>query len=619
MTIVASPPVATARPSLLAPVLFPALLVAALSFLGAHRVLLDAGLGDPDALVRLAQVRDLLAGAPWFDTTQPRLGAPDGVALHWSRLVDAPVAALLLLFGAFLPPSIAEVLAVSAWPAILFAGWLAGVVAVTTRLAGREAAWVAALLALCAGHVRSLFTPGMIDHHNVQLVLAFVWLACLVRLDRGLGYGAGAALAAALMLAVGMETILVLAVGGLGVALALVTAPDRFRAGVFGFGAGVALLVPLSWLLLAPQAPRPTPICDVLSAPYALSAAIGGLGLALAALSRATTLRLGFVALAAAGAVAALALVAPRCLAGPYSEVPADIVQRWLVFVDEARGLSTVASEDPWRALAITGAPLVGFALAVLGVVHARREDRFAFLMVAATILSTLIVLVLQIRGLAFAAAFAVPAAAWAVQRARERLRVAPGPSAAGLLILAAALPQGLFYESLARSARAAGLAPVVEVTAGVTQDDERAAYAACLARPTHAGLAALPPGRVLASWNLGPPILAHTRHAVLAGPYHRDTAGLRDALDVFTGTPEEARDLMRRRGLDLVVVCRGDAVTGMAARDAPYGFGADLLVDRAPAWLERVPGPGPLMVTRPPPRGGPRPRRPRPDCPRSP
>jgi hypothetical protein len=145
----------------------------------------------------------------------------------------------------------------------------------------------------------------------------------------------------------------------------------------------------------------------------------------------------------------------------------------------------------------------------------------------------------------------------------------------------------------------AVGLASEVEVATGVTQADERTAYAACLARPSYDALTAMPPARVLASWNLGPPILAHTAHAALAGPYHRDTAGLRDALDVFTGSAEEAHDIALRRGLELVVLCRGDAVTGMAARDAPDGFAADLMAGRTPTWLERIPGPGPLSIWR--------------------
>src|SRR5689334_9194986 len=49
-------------------------------------------LGDTDDAVRLVTVRELIAGAPWFDTTLPRIGAPAPLVSHWSRLIDLPLA-----------------------------------------------------------------------------------------------------------------------------------------------------------------------------------------------------------------------------------------------------------------------------------------------------------------------------------------------------------------------------------------------------------------------------------------------------------------------------------------------------------------------------------------------
>ena len=47
----------------------------------------SANLGD--------QVRDWMAGQSWFDVVQHRLNPPLGVDMHWSRLVDAPIAAIM--------------------------------------------------------------------------------------------------------------------------------------------------------------------------------------------------------------------------------------------------------------------------------------------------------------------------------------------------------------------------------------------------------------------------------------------------------------------------------------------------------------------------------------------
>ena len=60
-----------------------------------------------DDAMRLVEVRDLIGGQGWFDLFQYRLDPP-GTSMHWSRLIDAPLAALILLLkpivlvGAFL-------------------------------------------------------------------------------------------------------------------------------------------------------------------------------------------------------------------------------------------------------------------------------------------------------------------------------------------------------------------------------------------------------------------------------------------------------------------------------------------------------------------------------------
>ena len=84
----------------------------------------------PDGAVELAgrhrrcgaprHVRELLAGAPWFDTTLPRIGAPEPLVSHWSRLIDAPLALLMLLFRPLFGAEGAEIATRMVWPALLF-------------------------------------------------------------------------------------------------------------------------------------------------------------------------------------------------------------------------------------------------------------------------------------------------------------------------------------------------------------------------------------------------------------------------------------------------------------------------------------------------------------------
>ena len=130
---------------------------------------------DTDDAMRLVQVRDLLAGQGWFDMVQHRLMPPEGASMHWSRLVDAPLAALIGQFhgafwedlqslngpgmdvpGPFRVHRPSEVAALVGLPyAALGLGVLA---AVGTRFFSRRAAYVLAVLA-GLGLIYRLTTP----------------------------------------------------------------------------------------------------------------------------------------------------------------------------------------------------------------------------------------------------------------------------------------------------------------------------------------------------------------------------------------------------------------------------------------------------------------------------
>ena len=58
-------------------------------------------LSDTDDAMRLVQMRDFLAGQGWFDLREPRLGPTLGYESHWSRLIDAGLAGLFVLFHQF--------------------------------------------------------------------------------------------------------------------------------------------------------------------------------------------------------------------------------------------------------------------------------------------------------------------------------------------------------------------------------------------------------------------------------------------------------------------------------------------------------------------------------------
>ncbi|HKY81852.1 MAG TPA: hypothetical protein VJM09_10335, partial [Sphingobium sp.] len=124
---------------------------------------------DPDDAMRLQQVRDWIAGQPFLDVSQHRVNPPHGGPMHWSRLVDMPIAGIILLLRPLFGPILAETAACVLVPLLLL-GALTGVTYVaTSRLAGKPLALLAAALLLTTPTILVQFGPLRIDHHGWQI------------------------------------------------------------------------------------------------------------------------------------------------------------------------------------------------------------------------------------------------------------------------------------------------------------------------------------------------------------------------------------------------------------------------------------------------------------------
>jgi hypothetical protein len=92
-------------------------------------------LGDTDDNMRLMQVRALLAGQGWYDLRQYRLDpAMGGFDIHWSRIVDLPIAGLILLLKPFVGTLVAERWACGFAPLIPLAVTMTGLSLTVRRL-----------------------------------------------------------------------------------------------------------------------------------------------------------------------------------------------------------------------------------------------------------------------------------------------------------------------------------------------------------------------------------------------------------------------------------------------------------------------------------------------------
>ena len=137
--------------------------------------------GDNDSLLRLVEVRDLLAGQGWFDLHQYRMGTEGGFVMHWSRLVDAPIAAMIVaLTGLTGSVGLAEAITRIAWPLLLFGLTLFFVVRSARILGDESVVLPAVVVGAPTLYFIGIYQPGALDHHNVQLMLTMASLFLLL-------------------------------------------------------------------------------------------------------------------------------------------------------------------------------------------------------------------------------------------------------------------------------------------------------------------------------------------------------------------------------------------------------------------------------------------------------
>ena len=104
--------------------------------------------------------------------------------MHWSRLVDAPIAAIILVVTAVTgSQATGETVALIAWPLALYALALYLLLRIGRLWPARKPRSRCSSSAATTLYYTGLFAPGAIDHHNVQLVLMLAMVLFLLRAD----------------------------------------------------------------------------------------------------------------------------------------------------------------------------------------------------------------------------------------------------------------------------------------------------------------------------------------------------------------------------------------------------------------------------------------------------
>ena len=537
------------------------------------------GLGDTDDNMRIMQVRAWLHGQGWYDLRQHRLNPPIGANIHWSRLVDLPIAGLILGLRPFLGGAGAERWSVAIAPLLPYLLLLVSLALTARRLLGPTAYPLAFLALFFAGSTNGMFMPERIDHHGWQLAFLALSISAIADPKRVRG-GLTLGISSALSLAIGLEMIIYLALAGAAMVLFWVDdreERERLRAYAVALSGGTAL----AFLIFASN-DNWKAVCDALSPVWLSDALIGGaLMFALAWVSPADWKRRLALAVGAGIVVLAFhALTWPHCLQRLEGVSP-EVERLWLSHVKEARPVY----RHGWRiasliaALPVTGA--IGWALTIWW----RRADRN---------------LVRRAIGAAVPGIAATLLLLWQTRTGPAAQMMATVGAAAIIWFL---LPR--FWASTSPVTRVLGAVLVVIVGAG-------AAVPAVLnyipepkasARDLKIGkanrlcgslwglrpVALQPKGVVFTFVDLGPRLIAVTHHDSIAGPYHRNGQQIADVMNFWRGSADQAHRLAEKYHTNYVLSCPDSSTTTIFMAETPKGFYAQLQRGQVPNWLTPV------------------------------
>ena len=510
---------------------------------------LFAGAGDSDDAMRLIQVREFLNTGNWFDATILQVGAPDALVSHWSRLLDLPIASLVLLFGVFLSSENAELVARIVWPVLLLFALTLIVFREAERRGGMFAGG-AALLFVFGGLAATMqFTPGRIDHHNVQILCAVGGTLFLLRSFREPQLGWVAGIMFGLGLAVGLEALpFVVAVLGIGTLCAAFDV--AIRDGMVRAIGTAAIVLLLTFVAATPPALWYHVVCDANGLNLIALASAGAISMAVMVVRfpQATPLQwIGGLAIGGGLGVAAYLSLEPACIAGPFGQVDPAVGPIWLSRVFEAKSLYHLAQTSPSAAISF-------FIFAALGItacwMNWRQQRSIDALAVLAVIVVAFLYSCLYLKLMSYAMWLAIIPVAVLVARL---------PAYGELPARSVRLGAAVFFSQTM-------MLTMFSVIVGLFSDVESKAEAAwtastasCQPRSEYQALANLPNGLVASEIDLGPFIALNTQHRVLAGPYHRIDKSILAAHRILASPPSQSEAALRRLGVNYIVICQRD------------------------------------------------------------
>jgi hypothetical protein len=546
-------------------------------------------LGDTDDNMRMMQVRGLLKGQDWFDLNQHRLNPPEGFNMHWSRLVDLPLAGLIMIARLFVSGAVAERFAIAVAPLLPLAVAMGALAFTMRQLVAPRAYLVAVAFVPFAQILLAQFAPTRIDHHGWQLAMLALLAVGLVDGNARRG-GVIAGVAVATSFAIGIELLPYLLLTGGLVALRWILDPTE-QPRLTGFGWALGIGIAVGYFGFAPN-DNAAARCDALTPVWLSTVIVASVCCIVLGWVRTSGLgsRLMVAIIAGLALVAFYALVWPSCV-GRLEGVSPELQRLWLDNISEAR---PIYRQSTSTLINTSSLPIIGL-IGHLAALWSRRDSQKRFLqwlpLAILALVSTALLLfqsrvgaaaqILAIPGTAFLAWSVIP---WLTQRKQMLVRVLGIPLA--VLTFSGALPT--IVASKVSDENNADNQPAKP---GAKSVHAAKPWKLCPTLPALKPIAQLPRSTIFTFIDLGPRLITVTHHNAIAGPYHRNGRAILDVQNAFGGSAENAQSIIRRHGATYLLVCPGQPESTIYdARDkaaGKKGFYGQLMQGKIPTWLE--------------------------------
>lgn len=490
-----------------------------------------AQISDVDDRMRELQIRHLLfTKGQWFDFQLPFIAMPEPYFSPWSRLVDLPYVLFATVAGLFVAPDVALEMAFFTVPLLMLVPFsflvallLKRIVPLDTFSLRMQAVLMICITLFLTGSVQE-FSPGRIDHHNVQ-ILAMLLLACGLMLwsfKGGLLLGAGSAVS----IVTGLECLPFIIVAWAGLLLSYLTGNAVAKRVLLGASAAVLVITVCSaFAFLGPVAMLSVQ-CDAFSAPYIVPMILAplsiGASLYFTPHDAPWFVKTSAMIMPLVLVVAVTGYLFPQCLQGPYWMLGPLERELWLERLLQEKNFLELYSIDTTDAVTTLGlmTGLVFFLLIPAASMSFKRNPPYMILY--AVMLCALVLALLMARYLKFPTLF-IPffvafSVCWLREKVENRIFIisAASFSLGAMLVFAGSV--FLFSKSVA------AYHPV-----------DLMEYDECQGQDMSV-LATLSPGRIIAPNGLAMPLAFAMPEgfSIASAPFHRTAPGMRRTLQAF-------------------------------------------------------------------------------------